>query len=490
MPTHATQVAVIASAHTAKVCAFDALMSYKAGDSLSWFFDLKTESQKKAKAPMIAKKLLRAIDSGKLNDESFRLACILLKPISPDSEATVDVMKKFLGDKAKVSPACDVLLVLSDNDVDDALEDALEAAIKANDEICAMTIISTIAARGNDLDVIAKIANSENKKLASFALVALGRFVSDDAIDVLEEIVAKNDCRKKNALRAINSIASTAFMTGEVRLARRAIELVPESCPQSVYVRAATVQKNNEAYLDSLIAKGGALSQAAGRARNTGRTFDNSQELIAKFQTLPRDAKLASIASFMITRDTRFFPTIAPEMDSADSDIRALAIYSARFICTDEANLQKIYQIFSTKGDCWQLARNVLAENPSFAIKGVLQKAADAGDLAALEILVERGDINARNRLLGMFLDSKTRNSKISQAVENTIRYSELKELASHFKGNDEALSKEIAKVIIKKLAKTKDKEFNARATKEIIGDNLPADSKLRKFIYSKLSIK
>ncbi len=468
----------------------EAMKNYEPGNSLAWFFELKVDSQKKAKSKNIAKKILGALSSGNIGDEAFRLACVLLKPIAPADSETTGAMRKFLLDEKRVSPACDVLIALSTSDADEALSDALKEALKSKNYLCAMNIVSTIAARGEDIDSVAEVANSENEKLACFAVVALGRFCSGSALEVLEAIAGKKDFRRKSAIFAINTIASNAFMSGDVRLARRAVALVPENCPLSVFVRAATIEKDNANYLDSLIAKGGALSQSAARARNIGRTFENSGELIEKFPKLERDAKLAAMGSFMITGDTRFYHTIAPEIDSADSDIRALAIYSARFICTDEANLKKIYKIFSDKLDCWQLARNVLVENPSFAMKKVLQEAADSGDLSALEILVERGDIPARKKLLSMFLDSNTRNSKISQAVENTVRYSELKELAKNFKRADADLSKEIAKLIIKKLAKTKDKDFNSRAAKEIISDSLEDGDPLKKFIYEKLSIK
>ena len=75
---------------------------------------------------------------------------------------------------------------------------------------------------------------------------------------------------------------------------------------------------------------GGKLSAPAGRAMNGRREFSESSKIIAAFPNLPREGKLAAMGTFMLSGDTRFYPVIAPELDSADPDVRAEAIYAAR----------------------------------------------------------------------------------------------------------------------------------------------------------------
>ena len=73
----------------------EAMKSYEPGNSLAWFFELKVDSQKKAKSKNIAKKILGALSSGNIGDEAFRLACVLLKPNAPADSETTGAKRKF-----------------------------------------------------------------------------------------------------------------------------------------------------------------------------------------------------------------------------------------------------------------------------------------------------------------------------------------------------------------------------------------------------------
>ena len=467
------------------------MQKYSAGDSLEWFFQIKGDLCKNFLKPQTVNKMLAAVDSGKLDAEAFRLSCVLLKPYVKDDSDTVAVFKKFLLDDIRSSPACDVLLGLSDSDVDSALKSALKEARASDKKIPAMNAISTIAARGEDCESLAEAAQSKDKELALFATVALGRVKDSDAVDALSEILKAGDFRKAAAIAALNAIATSAYMAGDKSLAQSAIAYVPAGDPLSVYVRAALMSSGREAWLDGLIAGGGELGKAAGRAMNSGRTFENSQGLITKFPTLSDDSKLIAMASFMTAKDARFFPTIAPEIDSQNPNVRALAIYSARFLCADEAALKKIYAVYLNRDDkCRVFAANVMLENPTPAVKKVLKDAAASGDFEALVLLVKRGDIDARRELFNMFADSSKRTPKICSAVEDVATYAELKTLAKNLKGNDSVLNTEIVKLVIKKLAKTKDKEFNVRAAREIYDGNISPDSPFWKLTEAKLKIK
>ena len=233
---------------------------------------------------------------------------------------------------------------------------------------------------------------------------------------------------------------------------------------------------------------GGKLSAPAGRAMNGRREFSESAEIISAFPKLPREGKLAAMGTFMLSGDTRFYPVVAPELDSADPDIRAEAIYAARFICTDEANLRKIWDIYKQ----WEkpfspLARNVLNENPSLAMSAILKEKAK-GDLIALEILVIRGDVDARKRLWEMFA-SPDRSSQVVSTVEKTITYGDLPEFARFLKSSDKSLAADASKIIIKKLAKSRDKAFMRSALPQIMNGVAGEGSEQYKFISSKLGL-
>jgi len=481
------------------------LAKYDAGNSLAWFFNLRTETQNVEKSEIVVQKICQTISENKLSQEAFRLACNLLKPIA--NEDCIEVLKPYLLDSQRCPYVCDVFITLNDSDVDDALKNALKKAMSVQDANkepmtnIKENIINAMATRGKDKASMIEVANSKNKKLAIYAVRALSRFSDDDSllsifetsvVSALRDIVAKNDYRKKDAQMSLVLIAEKSIMAGKNSVARDALKDVPENCPLSVYARAELMSADERiSYLDKLIADGTILTKSAGRAMNKGRNFENSKWLIEKFPTLNREAKLAAVGSFMITGDTRFYPTIAPEIDNPDSDIRDLAVYSARFLCTDEANFNKIYKLFKLNEEpVSKFAENVLVENPSYAVQRVLKEKADAGDMDALEILIRRGDEQYRMKLWNMFFDEKTRTSAVCRMLENTITSGQINLLATNYKVGDNALSKEITKIIIKKMMQYRQsREYIAKAVKIALDGNLDKNDANYKFIVSKLKI-
>ncbi|MBO5255173.1 MAG: hypothetical protein J6B07_05040, partial [Opitutales bacterium] len=272
------------------------LANYDAGKSLAWFYNLRTDAQIKNKADDISEKICQTIKKNKLSPEAFRLACNLLKNIADDD--CIDVLKPYLLDSVRCSYVCDVFATLDDSDVDVALKDALQQALEVKDtNKLPMTnikenIIGTMALRGKDKASIISVANSANKKLAIYAVKALARFSDTDSlisifetsvVSALKDIVAKNDYRKEQAQMSLVLIANKAIFAGNKSVARKALKYVPENCPLSVFARSELMDETERvAYLDKLIAEGGSLTAAAGRAMNKGRTFENSEWLLQK----------------------------------------------------------------------------------------------------------------------------------------------------------------------------------------------------------------
>jgi len=132
----------------------------------------------------------------------------------------------------------------------------------------------------------------------------------------------------------------------------------------------------------------------------------------------------------------------------------------------------------------------VLVENPSYAVQRVLKEKADAGDMDALEILIRRGDEQYRMKLWNMFFDEKTRTSAVCRMLENTITSGQINLLATNYKVGDNALSKEITKIIIKKMMQYRQsREYIAKAVKIALDGNLDKNDANYKFIVSKLKI-
>ncbi|MFR6034412.1 MAG: HEAT repeat domain-containing protein [Bacilli bacterium] len=150
------------------------MTEYKPGSSLGWFYKLKAESQKKAKVSEIENNILNKLSEMSVSDEAFFYICDILKPIA--SEDSIEIISKALRNEKRSASACDVLLGIDSSDVDEALEEALNQESITN----RMNIISTLAARNNpdNVEIIAKQANSGNPVLGKFATVALGRTLS------------------------------------------------------------------------------------------------------------------------------------------------------------------------------------------------------------------------------------------------------------------------------------------------------------------------
>ena len=288
--------------------AYADMQSYKAGDSLSWFYEIRTESLKKGSAKSVEAKILETISAKEIDNAAFERACEILKPIA--TKNSVPVLAKFLNDDFRAPWVCSVFVTLDSSSVDSALADSLEKA----DEKCAMTVLSTLAARGSSkgLDALEKYAQSDNKNLALFAVSAMVKY--EDAVKTLSRIADKNDFRRDAALDALSLIAYRAAKSGDKSLATDALESVPADYPMSIGARAE-LAKNRVKYLDSIIIADGKNVARAGRLIYNARKSADSEEIIAAFPKLSKKAKLAAMSTFMLSGDTRFYPTIAPLLD-------------------------------------------------------------------------------------------------------------------------------------------------------------------------------
>ena len=98
-------------------------------------------------------------------------------------------------------------------------------------------------------------------------------------------------------------------------------------------------------------------------------------------------------------------------------------------------------------------AESVLLENSSFAVQRVLKEKAEAGDMDAIELLIRRGDKSYKDKIWQAFLNEKTRTVAVVKVFERTVTAGDISVLAKEYKKNDKALSLEITKIIIKKMA-------------------------------------
>lgn len=460
---------------------FAALADYKAGGSLAWFYELKSETQDLSKSAKLEASLLDVLEDKKISDEAFFYLCDVLRPIA--SEKSAKPLSKFLGDPFRSQIACDVLLGIGGDSVDGILRGAAENL--QFDKKCRQAAIATLAARGGSANAkfIVKLASeTEDADISKFAVVSAGRISDSQTADFLK------DARGGDAEFALWSLALKAYKSGDAKVAAKLAKLVGDGKSYAVDLYANSQYGNDQRikYLDTLIAKNPELAPYAGRSANFGRTYENSSKLLRSFPNLDNRAKTIAVASFMLTGDTRFFPVVAPELDSPDENLRLLAIYSARFICDDEGYLRKIYGIYkSWEKPFWGVARDVIRENPSPIVDKIL-RGEGLGNIDALELRAYRCDAAALRELERLSLRG---DRKAQAALERSITLSELKYFARHLKTADKGVKQEIVKLIVKKIAAGKNAEFRRYALDEILGGNLEKGDKLYAFMEQKLNI-
>ena len=475
---------------------YELLAEYKAGDSLAPYFKILSDSRKKAKIKPTEKKLLEILGSKEVSDESFALICSILKTISSDD--SVPALKKFLNSDFRAPHVCDVLITLEGEESDEALRDFLKSSPSIYPAISA---ISTLAARGDrNVGALAEAAENPDRLVALAAVKALGRIGGEDALEALEKICSKDDFRKAAALDSILSVADSAALSGNRQLAWDALELLPDSDSRAVSARARLKKPEGRSqYLDRVIIGGGKPAMSAARIMGCGREYDSSSEILAAFPSLPDEQKTAAIGTFIQAPDVRYWEIVRPCMDSPNPKLRAEAVYSARFLCRNDEDLRKIFSVLKSESDpCRRLAEAVFLENPFPECAKILNENANSGDLESLKILVFRGDTDARNKLWTMyFSDGGTRDSKVSSLFEKCVSYADLPELAERIaaaKAQDSNGSakysekeKSLAKIIIKKLASSRDADFVNIALPAILDGKLEASDPMRKFIEEKL---
>lgn len=480
----------ILSFAAALTCAFgsdiDDFKAYDCGKSLSWFFNMRSQSTR-SDAGKLEEKILDVLRESQVSDEAFRLACKVLKPIA--SSDSIEVLAKFLDSDIRATAACDVLIGIDDSDVDEVLAESLKSA-KGK---AAIEIVFALGARGNDDSVpaLAEAAESSDKDLSLCAVAALSRIKDSAAFDALKKIASKDDYRKTAAVQGLCARAAELVREGDRYGAAELLKSVPEDYSESIWIRGELAGDGKTEYLDSIIISGGKNAKYAARAMSGVRAFEKSGLIISKFDSMDDSSKIMAIASFMNAGDVRFWPTIVKCLDAKDKNLKSEAIYAARFICADEASLSKIYSIFKGGEEPFaSLSRDVCLENASLAMPKILRDAELKGDRTAQEILILRGDTEARDRLWKEFFGDST-NPAAAKLLENTITYGELGAFASKFKEvKDQKLRGEMAKIIIKKLAKSKDNGFIRSAAPKILEGNLSKDSPEYQLIASKLKLK
>lgn len=471
---------------------YDALSSYKDGDSLAWYYEIEEFARNPESASEIEDKILEKLISKKnISEEAFNKACAILKLVASDKSAKE--LFPFLNDPQKVVSACEVIKNLNSPAAEVAMREALK---RSKTSECAVVLISSLGAFGKDrksLEAILKASEYENEEIGEAAIYALGSFkgnLSKLAFEKLSNMQLPLTKKYVQAWKwAMLRQAQNLINSGHAAEAKIGLEKMPDTQIGKTTLLAKTIELPDarvEFLISRFLSNGKDLPEV-GRALNTGMTFENSKLLVEKFSSFSKNQKLIAIALFANAGDKRFFEAIAPELDSSDADIRAEVLFAARFLAGKKQDFEKILKIAKSEdGAISKIAEKVLEENPSSDLSEVLR--ADSGDLFSLRILARRGDDNAFASLQKMFLENSG-DGKISSAFESVLTLKELPDFVKNYKLSDAKTKTAITRTTIKVLAKLRNRQAIEAAAEIAIGDSILPDDKNFALIENRLKI-
>lgn len=222
--------------------------------------------------------------------------------------------------------------------------------------------------------------------------------------------------------------------------------------------------------MDKLFAGENEVSRNAARIANTGRTYENSSELILKFDKLSDGAKAAAIRSFGLSGDKKFLKMVAPLLKDKNDIVSIEAVYACAYI-GDSSVADKLAELAVSKdGSVYRPARYSLVYMNEPIDKILEAKYADKKDFRILEVLINRGNDKYRKELISRFFDENDSDrSDIIKVLERQVGYIGLSEMAEGFNKASDGVRKDCLRIFIKALSRDRDIDFRNKVFEETL---------------------
>jgi|GEM_PF-450440 len=468
-----------------KPFAQDAL-SYDSGKSTAWYFEAYGVGMKNPQ--FVEEQILSVATDKKLSHEALRLCCKLLKNAA--SAKSIKPMEALLNAGVDPTLPAEVLLALSSDEADAALKSAARKSGASNRALLE-TAITTFGVRQaeSNLDFLSETLISKDAQIERLSIFAIAQIRSAKSVGILSAHAAAGvSSENKVAIYdALSILANFMLAAGDNDAVLAALKPVPADFAASIFVRANLLDADaRTAYFDKLIIGGGDLAKVAGRAANTGRTFENSAALIAAYPKLEDALKMIAINSFMLTKDPRFYDVFKADIDSSDTELRRTAVFASLFTASNnEAAVKKLVSILKD-GDknIALIAEGVLIAMPGDTVDKVLQN-----DVSQKKILALRGSKeHVRSIWKEFFADIKKKETEA--LAEQTLMWHDLKDFAANYLNYaDEERRMIITRIIVKKIATMKDPAIMQAIAVDALSGNLSPEDPSAKLIAGKLKI-
>lgn len=438
------------------------IASYKSGDSMSWYHELIRDAYNPEKMASAEDIVLQAMSSKDMSDEAFRLACKILKPSA--SEKSLTALQQHLDSKNRVAPVFDVLVSCELPQTDKVLISLLTSK---NSDV-SNHAITALGTRKNVNAIKSIVSAVKDKESANAAVVALGKIPSPESAVAILQISKKADSYLvENSLERLRELLFAGKNKAALKIK------VPNNALYDLYFEKIVSPKKAMESIDKAIAEpDGKLAKYAARFANTGRTFENSSELVKAYKNLSDGAKVAAIRSFALSKDSRFYSVIESDVNDKNNSVSNEALYACEFIAPDSAieKLVKILGIDSSvttnRTGASHIAQYVLSRMPSKAVQKEMEKQyASTKNPIALQILIERGTPKMMDELVARYMNPNDANlSGVSKVMANEMGYDSLEMIAKKFSSLDEKNRRRVLQQIVKFLSQERNKNFRKNA--------------------------
>ncbi|MBO7521372.1 MAG: HEAT repeat domain-containing protein [Opitutales bacterium] len=450
----------------------DEILAYKnSGDSSAWCHELSKDAYNPEKMAAAEALVLEAMKNPGISDEAFRLCAKILKPCA--SEKSLSEIAALISKEKRIAPVFDVMISFPGKKADEVLLGLL----KSKDTKVAAHAAYALGMRRTDAAVqpLLALGKSKDKNVSDTAITALGHIGTVESAKALKVLASQKNTDKFLVNYALAETQESLIASKNMKAAL-AISLSEDFRPGLLSLYKLQGIKA----MDTLIAKKSGVARNAARIANSGRKYENSQELLKAYDSLDSSAKAAAIRSFALSGDKKFLPLVKKELKDKNTPVAIEAIYACAYI-GDESVAEKLMSLAQSKDPAvYQPARYALVFMAEPIDKIIEKEYAANKDFRILEVLINRGNIKYRSELISRFFDeADSQRPDIIKVLERQVGYVCLPEIAKKFNGASPDVRKDCMRLFIKALSRDRDFDFRKMVFEQTLSGAKFSESEL-----------
>ena len=444
----------------------DILAYQNIGDTSEWYHELIRDAYNPKARTAAEKTVLDAMKNPKISDDAFRLCAKIMKPAVTDK--SVAELLKLANKPSRIAPIYDILITAESSNLDGMLINVLRNSREDDMLIHAAYVLGRREAAGAVVPLWELVKKSK-PVVADTCVVAIGHIPSADSSKALAELVKS---KKGNPFLVDNAIAQQREMLIKAGKIKEAYEISTSQNFRPGLLSLVNSQPNAAArmkFLDKNFVDQKLLGRYAARIANSGRTFDNSGDLIKAYPKLEGGAKVAAVRSFALSGDGKFFDVIKGDVTDSGELVNIEAIFACAYIAPDSA-IPMLEKLLDSSNKNVQFAATYsLTTMPSAQVdKALLGSYAKNKNVTVLDILLNRGNQEMRAELFKRMFDVKDSDRRsIVRIFENQVGFGGLQQTIEKMKKADDNVRKDALGAVIKFVMKDPNSKFRMQIFKD-----------------------